>query len=105
MRTISCACSSAPATPSADLPRVDLSCPRLSRASTSYLSAGPKTWMAGTSPAMTRRKCGSSQLLPFRRLHRALAQNLGRRRRCHELHERARRVRLLGDVEQADGEV
>ena len=30
------------------------SCPRLSRGSTSYLDVKQKTWMAGTSPAMTR---------------------------------------------------
>ena len=29
------------------------SCPGLTRASTSYFFAAPKTWMAGTSPAMT----------------------------------------------------
>src|SRR5689334_5659225 len=34
--------------------RNDPSCPGLSRASTSPLQVLPKTWMAGTSPAMTR---------------------------------------------------
>src|SRR6266852_5839285 len=43
------------------------SCPRLSRASTSFLMAQQrKTWMAGTSPAMT--ECGSLRReLHFRR--------------------------------------
>src|SRR6266508_78082 len=35
--------------------RSDSSCPALCRASTSFLVAAAKTWMAGTSPAMTGR--------------------------------------------------
>src|SRR5205085_2321345 len=40
-----------------DFSRTSLSssCPRLSRASTSFFLALSKTWMAGTSPAMTGR--------------------------------------------------
>ena len=38
------------------------SCPRLSRASTSFFSAAAKTWMAGTSPAMTT-KAGDANLI------------------------------------------
>jgi hypothetical protein len=34
------------------------SCPRLSRASTSYFITQTKTWMAGSSPAMTNIEIG-----------------------------------------------
>src|SRR6185312_4137770 len=35
----------------------DPSCPRLSRASTSWIMRRKKTWMAGTSPAMAKGWC------------------------------------------------
>jgi len=36
--------------------RISQSCPGLTRASTPFFTVCPKTWMAGTSPAMTVRE-------------------------------------------------
>jgi hypothetical protein len=51
------------------------SCPGLSRASTSYGSGGKKTWMAGTSPAMTKNEEESENA---RRFGQALGTFFGR---------------------------
>src|SRR6185437_6667807 len=92
---------------------MESSCPRLSRASTSSVQSKTKTWMAGTSPAMTSvcfnlnrsysmdhalscagRRHGENRIECFRVLGRA--QLVGDRRIAQEPRHPRQRLQMIG---------